>query len=163
MKNNVIVRELEEKDINPAAELLIRLKKLNGEFDSIFNVYDQASDDARKHLENMISGDGNHVAFIAEKGGKLIGILTMNVLHRQYYLPEREARIVDFYIMPEARRSGAGKMLIDRAYKYLRSEKIKLITAEFPSLNPIALSFYKRLGYREIVGVYGKIIDDEQP
>ena len=162
MKNSVIVRELEEKDINLAAELLIRLKKLNGEFDSIFNVSDEVEDDAKKHLRNVISGDGDHVAFVAEKGAKLIGILTMILLRRQYYLPEREARIVDFYIMPEARRSGAGKVLIDRTYKYLRSEKIKLITAEFPSLNPIALSFYKRLGYREIVGIYGKIIDDEQ-
>lgn len=157
-KNEIKVRQLEETDIASASDLLLRLKKLNGEFDSIFNVAEGAKKDAEEHLKVMVKESSKHIAYVAERGDKLIGIVALNLLKRSYYVPETEARIVEFYVMPEARRTGAGKLLTDKVYEELKKRGVKLITAEFPALNPIALSFYKDLGFREIVGVYGRIL-----
>lgn len=158
-KVEVNIRELEEKDIPEAAELLLRLKKLNGEFDSIFNVSDGARSEAEQILTGVVKDREKHIAYVSERNGKVLGIIAINLIHRCYYLPEVEARIMDFYIMPEGRRSGSGKKLVDMAYTELKNRGIKLVTAEFPALNPIALKFYKDLGFREIVGVYGKMLD----
>lgn len=158
-KIEVKIRELEEADIPSAAELLLRLKKLNGEFDSIFNVSDGAKSEAKEILSNVVKNMDKHVAYVSEKNGKVLGIIVINLIHRCYYLPEMEARIVDFYVMPEGRRTGSGKQLVDKAYKELKTRGINLVTAEFPALNPIAMKFYKDLGFREIVGIYGKKLE----
>lgn len=156
MKNEIAVRELQEKDIANAIDLLIRLKKLNGEFDSTFNVADSAGTEAEKNLTKMVKDGEKHLSFVAIRKDKLVGIIAVNLVDRCYYEPRTEARIVEFYVMPEARRTGAGKLLVDKVYGALKTKGISLITAEFPALNPIALNFYKDLGFREIVGVYGK-------
>lgn len=156
LKSEITIRELQEKDIAGAVDLLLRLKKLNGEFDSTFNVADSAGKEAEGHLQTMVKEHDKHLAFVAIRKEKLVGIIAVNLLQRCYYEPKTEARIVEFYVMPEARRTGAGKLLVDKVYGALKARDISLITAEFPALNPIALNFYKDLGFREIVGIYGK-------
>lgn len=156
LKSDITVRELKEGDIAGAIDLLLRLKKLNGEFDSTFNVSDTAGKEAEQILHNMVNNKEQHVAYVALKNSKLLGIIAVNLIDRCYYDPKIEARIVEFYVMPEARRTGAGKMLVDKVYSTLKAKGISLVTAEFPALNPIALNFYKDLGFREIVGIYGK-------
>ena len=161
MKDKIVVREMLAADIDGSVDLILRLKKLNGEFDSIFVVSDKAKKDAEDRLKEAVKNPERHISILAERGGKILGVMLINILDRCYYLPEKEARITDFYIMPEFRRSGAGKMLISRSYEELKKRKISIITAEFPSQNLIALRFYKRLGYREIVGIYGKVLEEE--
>jgi ribosomal protein S18 acetylase RimI-like enzyme len=161
MKDKIVVREMLAADIDGSVDLILRLKKLNGEFDSIFVVSDKAKKDAEDRLKEAVKNPERHISLLAERGGKILGVLLINILDRCYYLPEKEARITDFYIMPEFRRSGAGKMLISRSYEELKKRKISIITAEFPSQNLIALRFYKSLGYREIVGIYGKVLEEE--
>ena len=161
MKDKIVIRGLQSGDIETATDLLLRLKKLNGEFDSIFAVSEGAKKEATEKLESILKEKDKHMAFVADRAGKLTGIIVVNLIDRCYYLPEKEARIADFYVMPEFRRTGAGKMLISKTYEELKKRKIALITAEFPSQNLIALRFYKSLGYREIVGVYGKVVEEE--
>ncbi len=158
-KSELKIRELKETDISTAAELMLRLKKLNGEFDSIFNVSEGAKTEAEKILATVLKEKDKHIAYVSERDGKILGLIVVNLIHRCYYLPEIEARIVDFYIMPEGRRTGSGKLLIDKTYKELKARNVSLITAEFPALNPIAMKFYKSLGFREIVGIYGKMME----
>ena len=161
MKDKIVVREMLAADMDGSVDLILRLKKLNGEFDSIFVVSDKAKKDAEDRLKEAVKNPERHISLLAERGGKILGVMLINILDRCYYLPEKEARITDFYIMPEFRRSGAGKMLISRSYEELKKRKISIITAEFPSQNLIALRFYKSLGYREIVGIYGKVLEEE--
>lgn len=157
-KNKFEIRELKEQDIANMTELLLRLKRLNGEFDSIFNVAEDAEETAKKHLRAMVDEKDSRITYVVDNGEKVVGILSVHIIPRNYYLPDMEARIVEFYIMPEARRSGMGSQLMDKMYGELRNRGVKLITAEFPALNPIALNFYKQLEFRELVQVYGKVL-----
>lgn len=157
-KNEIEIRELKEQDIGKVKDLLLRLKKLNGEFDSIFNVADGAEQDAERHLKAMVEDKESRITYVVDRGDKIVGIMSIHIIPRTYYTPEYEARIVEFYVMPEARRTGAGTGLVNKMYEELKVRGVKLITAEFPALNPIALNFYKQLGFREIVEVYGKVL-----
>ena len=157
-KNKFEIRELKEQDIANMTELLLRLKRLNGEFDSIFNVAEGAEATAKKHLKEMVEDRESRITYVVDNGEKVVGILSVHIIPRNYYLPDMEARIVEFYIMPEARRSGMGSKLMEKMYNELRNRGVKLITAEFPALNPIALNFYKQLEFRELVQVYGKVL-----
>lgn len=157
-ENKLKIRELKKEDIANMTDLLLRLKKLNGEFDSIFNVAEGAEKTAKEHLNAMIEDKKSRITYVVDNGERVVGILSVHILPRNYYTPESEARIVEFYIMPEARRSGIGSELMHKMYEELKSRGVKLITAEFPALNPIALNFYKQVGFRELVQVYGKVL-----
>lgn len=159
LKNEVKIRRMEEQDLNSTMDLVHRLKKLNEEFDSTFHVSEEGKEEATKYMSDAIKDKDKHILLVADLAGKIIGIIRVDLLTRLYYNPSKEARIVDFYVMPEHRRKSVGKALMTEMYKILKEREIKLVTAEFPSKNLIALGFYKGIGYREIVNIYGKQIE----
>lgn len=159
MSDKVLIRKMKEKDLDYALDQIIRLKRLNAEFDNIFNVAEESKQDFRKHLEDALADPEKYIVLVAEFGSKVVGLVKVDIHSRLYYKPKFEARIVEFYVMPEYRRMNTGKLLMDRLYEILKEKKINLITAEFPSLNLIALGFYKGIGYREVISVYGKLLD----
>lgn len=150
--------KLEENDIEKVLDLVLRLKKLNQEFDSIFEVNEDSREDAIKLLKGIAADRECYFAQVAKSKGKIAGVIVAEFRKRVFYLPPMEARILEIYIMPEFRRSSVGQLLVDSLYTEGKKRNIDLVTAEFPSLNVIALNFYKKMGYREIVSVYGKQI-----
>ncbi|WP_393970690.1 GNAT family N-acetyltransferase [Oxyplasma meridianum] len=158
MEDKVELGKLEEKDVEKVLDLVMRLKKLNQEFDSTFEVNEESREDALKLLKGIAKDSECYFAQVARSRGKIAGIIVAEFRNRVFYTPTIEARILEIYIMPEFRRSSVGQTLVDSLYAECRKRNIELVTAEFPSLNIIALNFYKKMGYREIVSVYGKQI-----
>ncbi|HLH86451.1 MAG TPA: GNAT family N-acetyltransferase [Thermoplasmataceae archaeon] len=159
MKGKIEIREIQDSDIKTLTDLILRQKRLNEEFDSNFEVSGNWESDAVHHLKSVVSDRNENVALVATSSGKSVGIIIVNLRRRRFYKPESEGRITDFYIMPEFRRSGVGRMLYDKAVSELKKRSVELITAEFPTLNLIALNFYKKLGFRELVGIYGRNLE----
>lgn len=149
------IREGAEKDVEEIASLLIRLKRLNGEFDPLLKVrgdaLEKAKDLARKALKER-----DDLVLVAEKKGKVVGLINATLREREFYEPRLEGAIIDFYVLPEFRRTGLGKRIMNEAVKKLKSRGAEIITAEFPSQNRIASSFYEKLGFRAIVSIYAK-------
>ncbi len=160
MTEDIVVRNMKGEDLDFALDQIVRLKRLNSEFDNAFNVAEESKEDFKKHLKVALEDNNNYIVLVAESKGKVVGLIKVDVHRRLYYKPPLEARIVEFYVMPEYRRKNTGKLLMDELYKRLKEKKIHLVTAEFPSLNLIALGFYKGIGYREMVSIYGKMLDD---
>ncbi|KAA8922234.1 GNAT family N-acetyltransferase [Thermoplasma sp.] len=152
---NTKIRRMKKEDLPEVMDELLRLKRLNSEFDCSFTVSEEARPDIENYLMKILN-DESHVLLVAEYSSKVVGILIADILFRIYYTPKYEARIREFYVMPEYRRKGIGRMLIDELRNTLKEKDIILITAEFPSLNLIAQDFYKKMGYREIVSIYGQ-------
>jgi len=157
MKKEIEIRRIKENEIDPVVDLFVRVKKLNNEFDSTFKVCENIQEEAKKVLKNIAKSE-DHILLGAFKGKNIIGVMHTEILKRLYYDPRDEARIVEFYIMPEYRNKGIGKTMVSELYKILKAKNISLVTAEFPALNLIALNFYKKMEWREIVSVYGKTI-----
>lgn len=162
LDESVKIRKMRTEDIDSVIELVRRLKKLNEEFDPSFIVRDDFKPGIQSYLSEAIKEPEKFIMLVGEYKKKVVGIIKVDIINRICYEPEHEARIVEFYIMPEYRRKKVGRLLMDELTTILRKREISLISAEFPSLNLIALSFYKKNGYRDMVSIYGKQITQEK-
>jgi len=153
----VNIRLMGKKDINAVMDELLRLKRLNSEFDFALKVSSGNESEIINKLNNMIDDKENHIILVAEDNDKIVGILISDIIFRIYYDPKYEVRIREFYVMPEYRGKDVGKALINKLREIAQKKDIKMITAEFPSLNVIAINFYKNMGFKELIKIYSKM------
>ena len=152
----VTIREARESDVDALVDLVVRLKRLNSEFDPLFSARSDCAERAREYLLNALRDSKSHLVLVAEDMGKIVGVLKADIRERLFYSPSIEGAIVDFYVMPEYRRKGLGRMMLERAITMLRERGAQLITAEFPTQNQIAVNFYNKMGFRSLVSVYAR-------
>ncbi len=155
------VRKAKEGDIDQFMSMIMRMKKLNGEFDPLFRTREGDDTSIRDYYLKCINDHEHFITLVAVKKDKIMGLVKAEIRERISYEPSRELRIVDLYIMPEFRRKNVGNMLLSGIYSEMKKLGISIITAEFPSLNLIALNFYEKIGYRQITSVYGKNIEED--
>ncbi len=147
------IRLATSADLDGASELVVRLKKLNGEFDPLFAVSANGIDACRHYLSDSIK-DPKSLVLVSEQKGKIVGLMKADLRDRTFYQPRKEGAIVEFYILPEFRRKRLGEELIEEAAKALKKKGAEIVTAEFPSHNQIAVNFYSRRGFRPLVSIY---------
>lgn len=150
----LVFREAEEKDVEQVANLVARLKRLNEEFDPLLKVSENLVEVCREYVREAVKSKDSLV-IVAEDAGKIVGVLKADFKRRVFYDPPMEAQIQEFYLLPQYRRMGHGKKLLEHALKKLQG-KVSFITVSFPSLNTIAVSFYERFGFRPIFSVYAR-------
>lgn len=141
------------EDVEAAAELVVRLKRLNGEFDPMFKVRDDFQQTARKYLQEAIVSQSN-VVLVADMQGKIVALVKADLRDRKFYEPKTEGAIIEFYLLPEYRRQKLGETLLRHTVDKLKEKGAKIVTAEFPSQNMIAASFYEKKRFRRLVCVY---------
>lgn len=147
------IRKAEEKDLDGIIGLVKRLKILNSEFDRHFSVRDNFHSEVTDYLRQCIEDDSNFIVQVAEDKGRVVGLLKIDLHRRIYYSPEVEARITEFYIMPEYRRKGLGSALMESCINILKGMNIKILSTEFPTLNLIASNFAKGKGFKEMISI----------
>jgi GNAT superfamily N-acetyltransferase len=153
----VNIRLMEKKDIESVMEQLLRLKHLNEEFDPLLKVSIGNEKEISEKLTKIIDDRENHINLVAEEGKQIIGMIMSDIVFRIYYDPKYEARIREFYVIPEFRGKGIGLKLIGKLKEIAAERNIKMITAEFPSLNLLASNFYKSIDFKELIKIYSKI------
>jgi ribosomal protein S18 acetylase RimI-like enzyme len=151
----VVIREAGKTDVGQAADLMVRMKKLNGEFDPLFKVVRDAEGRATKYLNESIASK-DCLVLVAELDKKIIGFLRAEVKNRLFYEPVKEGVITDFYILPEGRRKSLGNEILNRASKKLKQMGAAMILVEFPAQNEIAVRFYVKSGFKALVNTYAK-------
>ena len=132
------IREIRNEETQAAADLIVRLKRLNGEFDPLFKTPPSLEADALKILRQAMDNK-DYVVLVAVQGkDKVVGIVNADLEERKdrvYYEPKKKGSIVEFYILPEFRRGSLGKDLFYAMVDALKKKGAVLITAEFPSQN----------------------------
>jgi ribosomal protein S18 acetylase RimI-like enzyme len=149
----LVIRDATADDIEDAAELIVRMKRLNGEFDPLFKVVDDAQERAVNYLRSTI-GASDKFVLVASKDDKVMGVLRAEIRDRLFYTPAKEGDITDFYILPEVRRMNVGREIIVRASEKLKAMGADMVIAEFPAQNAIATRFYTKRGFRALVNIY---------
>jgi len=141
-------------DVTAAAELIVRMKWLNNEFDPLFSVVPNAKERAEKYVSDSLKSR-DVLLLVAKAGEKVVGILRAELRDRIFYVPTRSGHITDFYVMPEFRRKALGNQILERAYIELRKMGAEIVTAEVPTQNDIAVKFYTKRGFRSLVNIFG--------
>jgi len=147
------LRPARPSDVPALVPLLLRLKRLNEEFDPLLKVRDDADAQATEILRAQLS-DPKAVILAAEGVGadkdKVVGFVRALVRERPFYTPEWEGVIVDIYLLPLYRRRGVGEYLLRETSAALKAKGAGVVTAEFPAQNEIAIRFYAKRGFRPI-------------
>ena len=153
--SGVEVRPIKASEIESAASLVSRLKRLNGEFDPLLKTSEGLESEALEALKRAALSSQS-VVLVAVAGTKIVGVVKADLVDRVFYEPRLEGAIVEFYILPEFRRGSLGLKLLSSMVQKLKEKGAELITAEFPSQNEIAKRFYTKLGFRSLTNVYAK-------
>lgn len=148
------VRRAGNRDEEAVADLIVRTKRLNNEFDPLFSVVEDAAQRALSYVQASLRNPAV-LLMVASEGGKVTGVLRGEIRDRLFYEPSREGFITDFYILPKYRRRALGHSMLDKATQELRRMGAQIIVAEVPTRNEIAHSFYSKRGFRSIVQHYG--------
>jgi ribosomal protein S18 acetylase RimI-like enzyme len=148
-----------EADVPMLVPLLVRLKRLNEEFEPLLRVRPdaehQAAEVLRADLQNpkalVLAAEG-----LGEDKDKVVGVVRAHVRERMFYAPTLEGVILDIYLLPLFRRHGVGEYMLKEATEHLREKGAGLVTAEFPVQNEIAAKFYAKRGFRPITALHAK-------
>jgi ribosomal protein S18 acetylase RimI-like enzyme len=155
------VRAATEKDVPALVPLLIRLKRLNEEFDPLLKVRSDVEARAEEILKRDV-GNPNAILLAAEGVGaekdKVIGVVRALLRERPFYTPEHEGVIVDIYLLPAYRRKGMGEYLLSEITSRLKEKGAGVVTAEFPTQNEIAVKFYAKRGFRPITSLHARSV-----
>lgn len=149
-------------DVPALVPLLLRLKRLNEEFDPLLKVREDAETKAGEVLRAQLS-DPNALVLAAEGTGadhdKLVGVVRAVVRERMFYTPEHEGVILDIYLLPLYRRRGVGEYLLEEVSSALKAKGAGVVTAEFPAQNEIAVRFYAKRGFRPITSIHARSLE----
>jgi ribosomal protein S18 acetylase RimI-like enzyme len=155
----VRLRPARSSDIPALVPLLLRLKRLNEEFDPMLKVRDDAEAQARDVLRQQIP-DPRAVVLAAEGVGpeadRIVGVVRAAVRERPFYAPALEGVILDIYLLPLYRRRGVGEYLLREVTAALKAKGAGIVTAEFPAQNEIATRFYTKRGFRPVTSLYAR-------
>ncbi|MCI0746037.1 MAG: GNAT family N-acetyltransferase [Verrucomicrobia subdivision 3 bacterium] len=97
-----------------------------------------------RHIEEDVQCNPAGV-FVAEENGRLLGYITTRL--------ERDAgkgRIPNLAVIPEARGSGLGRMLIEHALDYFRGEGMSYAMIETMAYNEVGNHLYPACGFIEV-------------
>lgn len=153
------LRNATSKDVAALVPLLVRLKRLNEEFDPLLKVRDDVEARAKEVLLRDLENE-NAVVLAAEGVGadkdKVVGVVRALVRERPFYAPERDGVILDIYLLPLYRRKGVGEYMLREVTTRLKELGAGVVTAEFPTQNEIAVRFYAKRGFRPITSLHAR-------
>jgi putative acetyltransferase len=145
---NITIRKIEKKDDKPLADLI---RKVFREFkiDKPGTVY---TDPTTDHLSALFETPGSEY-WVAEENEILYGGCG---IYPTNGLPEGCAELVKFYLLPEARGKGIGKMLMLKSIESARKLGYKQLYLEsFPELGT-AVGMYEKSGFKALKAPLGK-------
>ncbi len=151
--SQVKIRPAASGDTSALADLIVRTKRLNNEFDPLFTVVDDAKERASKYISDSLKSPKT-LLLVGESGAKVVGVLRAEIRERVFYAPGRDGHITDFYILPEFRRKALGNDILKKASAELKKMGAEVVTAEVPSQNEIAVRFYTKRGFRTLVQIF---------
>ena len=149
------IRRAKKEDKGAVADLIVRTKRLNNEFDPLFAVVADAKERAESYIASTI-GVPDKLLLVATEGPKVVGVLRAEMRERLFYEPHKEGFITDFYILPEHRRKALGNDVILQASAELKKMGAQIIVADVPARNEIANKFYVKRGFRALTNHFGK-------
>ncbi|MEM4971410.1 MAG: GNAT family N-acetyltransferase, partial [Sulfolobales archaeon] len=104
-KGEYTIRHARKEDIDQISDLILRLKKLNEEFDPLYTVRHEAPEIVRKYVSESFDKE-DVIMLVADSLGKVVGVIRAEIRSRIFYDPLMSGVITDLYVLPSYRRKG---------------------------------------------------------
>ncbi len=101
MKNQINIRKADETDFNSIYQFVNELEE------TVFGLENQ-----KKAFEKNIKNE-SHIYLIAELNNKPIGFISCHSQNFLHHAGQKIAEIQEMYVIPEKRKIGVGKRLVD--------------------------------------------------
>jgi aminoglycoside 3-N-acetyltransferase I len=126
-------------------------RDLIGIFKEVFENEEPISDDG--HLRTLLS-HADFKVFVIRKNNKVVGGLTMYILHR-YYAAKPVAYIYDVGVSPVFQGKGLGKALMEEVCRYCKDNGFEEAYVEAERDDLDAVNFYRRTKFtREMNAIH---------
>jgi ribosomal protein S18 acetylase RimI-like enzyme len=146
---DVAVREVREQDYENLCVLLNQVDVLHSEELPQIFITPQGYARSREYINTLIADD-DQVFFAAECQGTIVGCILVGIRSSAdipILVKRRYAYIDDIVIDRDYRQSGLGKMLMERAEKWIVQKGISQIELNVWDFNRVAISFFDKMGY----------------
>ena len=134
--STVIIRDMERRDYLSVAAV----------WRDVFNPL--TDEDLLKACESM-EGDSRYRTFVADSGGDVVGFVT-TVQTLALNMPNGYTKINGLAVLPEYRRRGIGKRLMERVEQLGAERGVSFIGLASGFNRTEAHEFYERLGYEKL-------------
>ncbi len=117
--------------------------------EELFTIEDDFTTDTSKQragLDILINGNTESIIFIAQSGSEIAGMINLQKIVSTA-AGGYSVLLEDLFVKAEYRSIGIGKMLIDRALLWAKSEGALRIQLAADIRNKVALSFYSNSGF----------------
>ncbi len=153
------IRNFETKDLEDAAHLIQNFWGLNVEFEPSIELKENALEHIKQDLQRNAGREDQMILVARSATGSMVGIIRVEFRQGKFHGPDKWGNVVEFYVLPRERRKAVAKSLLDTTLDKLREKGINMLTAEFPTQNIPAASFYERNGFRAFQTVYVKELE----
>lgn len=101
----------------------------------------------RAMYHEWLSG-GDSFAFLANEDGRSVGYV-IGFYEQSHFMwaTGRIGHVDSFYVLPELRGRGVGRLLMDAAYAAMREAGAETVALEMVATNDVARKFYEREGF----------------
>lgn len=140
----MIIREMNNYDIKPVSVLLNDYRMFYHKADEL--------DKCEIFLKERIDNNESQV-FIAQLNGEIIGFVQIYPTFSTVSL-QRVYILNDLYVSKNARKTGAGKKLIEKAFEYAEENDARYICLETGKDNEKAQRLYEKMGMSMDDAVY---------
>ncbi|NWJ48737.1 MAG: GNAT family N-acetyltransferase [Chloroflexi bacterium] len=102
-------------------------------------------------ISALLYGDNESVrALLAFRGKQAVGFALVRIMSDYYYTLDHYGYIEQLIVTEQARQQGAGAMLLEACYDWLKSRRIHSATLKVYGTNRAALRFYEREGFSHL-------------
>ena len=134
--STVLIRDMESRDYLSIAEIWR-------------DVFTPVEDESVADVCERMKGDSPYRIFVADMEGMVVGFVT-TVEALSINLPDGYIKINGLAVLPEYRRRGIGKLLMERVEELARERGISLIGLASGFNRTEAHEFYEHLGYQKL-------------
>ena len=151
----VTIENLQLVDLDKASRLIHKFWGLNSEFEPTLELDEDYLEEIKKNVKMSIA-DKRQMVLVARDEQKIVGLIRVEIRDNPYYGKKLIAKIVELYVAPAHRRAGIAAALLDRISERLSGQDMDILTAEFPTQNVLAASFYDSNSFTPFITVYAK-------
>lgn len=151
----VTIENLKLVDLDKASRLIHKFWGLNSEFEPTLELDEDYLEEIKKNVKMSIA-DKRQMVLVARDEQKIVGLIRVEIRDNPYYGKKLIAKIIELYVVPARRRAGIAAALLDRISERLSGQDMEILTAEFPTQNVLAASFYESNSFNPFITVYAK-------